>query len=305
MKLLKKIGIIVPILILMSLLFSINVNAAKNASVKSISDEYTNEDTNIKEELSEKIHEVKASDAKKEDIINIINGKAPEDGGEASVEDILAIYNEITEKYSHEELAQLIEDNKEEISKELDIKEEDVEKGADFLRNTDEKSLKNIINQDLDWNQIKDRIDNGEDFETVVTEYFTPEKIAELGFKVLLANVIVKQVLLGISLYLIFKIIVRWIIFAKAKKHGWAAIVPIYNEITYLNVCKISPWFILLNLIPILGNIAYTVVKIVSRFKLSYAFGRGALFGLGLLFLDPIFELILAAEKNTYVIEEE
>lgn len=241
--------------------------------------------------------------ATKDDIINIIKNNVSETEEKVSVDEALTIYNEITDKYSHEELADMIEENKNEISKELNIKETDIEKGANILRNTDEDSLKEIINNDLNLDAIKEKIDNGEEVDNIIEEYFTPENVAKVGVKLLWANKIVKQILYGIIIYVVFKIIIRWRIFSKAKKHRWAAIVPIYNEVIYFKVCKMSTWFILLNLIPILGNIAYVIVKIVSKFKLSNAFGKGFLFGLGLWLLNPIFELILAIEKNTYIEE--
>ena len=95
-----------------------------------------------------------------------------------------------------------------------------------------------------------------------------------------------------------YKIILRWIIFKKANKHGWASIIPIYRQTTYLKVSKMSPWWILIVFIPFIGSLIYGIIKIISRFKLSKAFKKGAGFGFGLLFLPLIFESILAFNSN-------
>ena len=47
--------------------------------------------------------------------------------------------------------------------------------------------------------------------------------------------------------------------------------------------------------------IAATVVQIIQCVKLSKAFGHGAGYAVGLIFLTPIFMLILAFGKSQYV----
>ena len=55
-------------------------------------------------------------------------------------------------------------------------------------------------------------------------------------------------------------------------------------------------WKFLLVLIPIYG----IYLAIVAMFKLAKSFGKGVGFGFGLLFLSPIFLLILAFDNSTY-----
>jgi hypothetical protein len=115
---------------------------------------------------------------------------------------------------------------------------------------------------------------------------------------VLLANKIVRISLIVCAILFVYEIIVRWIIYKKAGRHGWAAIVPIYRQITMYKVSGLSPWLILLILIPIIGAFIIAIIEIIQKFKLSKKFGKGVLFGFGLLFLQPIFESIIAFSKK-------
>lgn len=96
----------------------------------------------------------------------------------------------------------------------------------------------------------------------------------------------------------IYGTIVRWIIYVKAGRQGWAAIVPIYRQIVMYQICGLSPWLMLLWLVPIFGWIAMFVIAIMKRFCLANSFGKGGLFGFGLLLFAPIFQSILAFNPN-------
>ena len=115
--------------------------------------------------------------------------------------------------------------------------------------------------------------------------------------KLFLANKIVKTVIAIIILLFIYKTILRWIIYKKAGKHGWAAIVPVYRQIVLYQVCGLSPWLMLFWLVPIIGWLIMLVVAIMKRFCLAKEFGKGTLFGFGLLIFPTIFQSILAFGK--------
>lgn len=95
----------------------------------------------------------------------------------------------------------------------------------------------------------------------------------------------------------VFYIATVWIIFTKAGRPGWAAIIPIYNTIVLLQITGHSGWTILLFLIPFVN----IVFGIIVYNDLSKAFGHGVGFMLGLLFLTPIFYPILAFGGSKYV----
>ena len=94
----------------------------------------------------------------------------------------------------------------------------------------------------------------------------------------------------------IFYAVCHWMIYAKAGKPGWAAIVPIYNYIVLLDIVGKPWWWILLLFIPLVN----IVVAIMVVNELSKSFGKGVGFTLGLLFLSFIFYPILAFGSAKY-----
>lgn len=92
----------------------------------------------------------------------------------------------------------------------------------------------------------------------------------------------------------IFTIVCNWKVFKKAGKHGWEAIVPIYNTIVLLEITKLPMWYLVLFFVPV-GNI---VVLFLIYLELAKKFGQSSAFGIGLVFLTPIFMAILAFSKN-------
>lgn len=101
-------------------------------------------------------------------------------------------------------------------------------------------------------------------------------------------------VMLAIS---ILTIVSMWKLFTKAEYPGWAAIVPFYNiwvlfEIVYGNGAKM---FLLL--IPF----ANFVFMIMLYIELAKCYGKDTGFGIGLVFLSPIFLPMLAFGNNEYL----
>lgn len=213
-----------------------------------------------------------------------------------SKEDILKIYDIVSEQYSPENIAEMIEENAEEIE-EQGISKEVISAGANFIRTTDAKSIRNMIENNIDVEDIKQKINQGytadEILNSVVQETPTEKKI-EIILGILLANQIIKTVFFTLLLLFVYGTILRWCIYQKAGKPGWAAIVPVYRQIVMYQVCGLSPWLMLLWFVPILGWLAMLVIAIMKRFCLAKEFGRGSLFGFGLLFLPVIFQSILA-----------
>lgn len=111
------------------------------------------------------------------------------------------------------------------------------------------------------------------------------------------------SVLFGGALFLFWlammavAILAAWRLFTKAGKPGWAAIVPIYNAIVMLEIIGRPLWFLILFFIPLVNIIAAIVVWL----DLAKSFGRSTAFGIGLIFLTPIFLLILAFGDARYL----
>ena len=87
-----------------------------------------------------------------------------------------------------------------------------------------------------------------------------------------------------------------WKMFSKAGKPGWAAIIPIYNLVILLEIAGKPLWWIVLFFIPLANFVAAILVSI----EVAKAFGKGAGFGLGLVFLGPIFYPILGFGSAEY-----
>lgn len=214
--------------------------------------------------------------------------------------DVLKIYDEVTNKYSSEEIADIIEENKEEIKKQ-GISEDVIDAGESFIRTTDTEQIREIIQNDIDIDDIKEKIEQGyspnEILKSVIEEMPADKKV-EVATKVFFSNKIVKTVIFILLVWFIYSTILRWIIYSKAGEHGWAAIIPIYRQIVMYRICGITPFFMLLWFVPVFGLIIMFVMAIVKRFSLASCFGRSGWFGLGLLILPPIFQTILACNPN-------
>jgi hypothetical protein len=78
-----------------------------------------------------------------------------------------------------------------------------------------------------------------------------------------------------------------WKIFTKAGQPGWASLIPLYNFIVLLNIAGKPLWWI--------------VFPPAGIFALAKCFGKGAGFGLGLVFLGFIFIPILGFGSARYI----
>lgn len=100
-----------------------------------------------------------------------------------------------------------------------------------------------------------------------------------------------------ISLVLcVFVLVCMWIVFRKAGKPGWAAIVPFYNLYVLFDITWGSGMRFLLLLIPIYN----IILSIQTQVRLAKAFGKSGGFAAGLIFLPYIFIPLLAFGKETY-----
>lgn len=272
----KKIGIIVTIVLLIILSFFVSKVEA------------VEEPKEVTEELLKELPD---------DLENITN------------EDILNIYDKITEEYSNDEIADIILENKDKISEEAGISESVIDTGAEFIRNTSQKDIRDILENDENINEIIRRLGQGdtpgEAVEAAIKNTTTSQKIGLL-VKILLANSIVKIVFWTILILFLYCTVTRCIIYKKAGKNWLAGIIPFYRQVTMYKVCGLSPFLMLLWLVPIFGWIVMFILAIMKRILLAQNFGRGGLFGIGILVLPPIFYSVLAFNSNIeYEGEEE
>lgn len=92
-------------------------------------------------------------------------------------------------------------------------------------------------------------------------------------------------------------LVATWKLFQKAGKPGWAAIVPFYNNYCMFEMVFGNGWLFLLLLVPCVN----VIIGFMLNFKLAKSFGQGTAFGLGLIFLYPIFICILGLGKYDYI----
>lgn len=72
-----------------------------------------------------------------------------------------------------------------------------------------------------------------------------------------------------------------WMVFTKAGRPGWVALIPLYNAYVVLKIAGRPGWWLLLLFIPVAGSIIWAVVCI----DVARHFGKDASYGLLLLFL--------------------
>lgn len=103
------------------------------------------------------------------------------------------------------------------------------------------------------------------------------------------------------SIFLILNIIARWRLFKKAGRWGFSALIPIYSDIVLCGIVRISPLWLICFLIPVF-NIFFGICYYgYMSIKLAIVFGKSGLFGLGLLFFNPIFVMILGFGDSEYI----
>ena len=228
------------------------------------------------------------------------------DNGNIDITKVITEYEKLTQEYTNDEIADMIEKNKDKLE-EKGISSDVVSAGTQVLRTMDEESVTKILKEDIKIDEVKEKLEDGytpNEVINYVTKNLTTKEKVNIALKLLFANKHFKIAVIIISVIMIYSIILRWIIFSKAGKHGFAAIIPIYRDVVYFKICSISPWVILFILLPIIGWLILAVLKIVSKFELSYNFGRKTGFGFGLWLLPIIFESIIAFSREIRYVEE-
>ena len=117
----------------------------------------------------------------------------------------------------------------------------------------------------------------------------------------------------------------RWRVFSKAWLAGWKSLIPIYSEYCTFKISWKTMFFwiviaagivsgmltnmmdgqetvsALVRLLASAAGVTVTIINLVMNIKLSQRFGHGILFGLGLMFLTPVFTLILGLGDSEYL----
>jgi len=108
-------------------------------------------------------------------------------------------------------------------------------------------------------------------------------------------------------------------IFQKAGERGWKSFIPVYCNYINYKICWRPLWFwisaillaasvalrlaeqsTLTDALIIAVTVAAALLRIVRLYRLAGAFGHGVLFTIGLVFLHPVFILILGLGDSQY-----
>lgn len=118
----------------------------------------------------------------------------------------------------------------------------------------------------------------GYSFDNIVSEYLNP------------------IYLIPTAIAMIAILISEWRVFTKAGQPGWAILIPFYGTwVLYKVICGRGTAMFRL-LIPFYN--IYWAFK--SMIKLAHAYGKSTGFGVGLIFLEPIFMCILGFGDAQY-----
>ena len=107
----------------------------------------------------------------------------------------------------------------------------------------------------------------------------------------------------------VLQVIGMWKVFKKSGEEGWKAIIPIYNQYTMCKITGVNPWWVLIvvvasgltgalgesdlaSVVSLLSSIISIYFSVLLYVSLARAFGKSDGFAVGLILLNPIFNLI-------------
>mgnify|MGYP000723071004 FL=1 len=216
------------------------------------------------------------------------------------LEEAIDLYNQITPQYTNNEIIAVIEKNMDEFVQ-SGVKKEDLDSIITVLKRVDTVQLKKVLGK-IDIEEIATRVKNGESTTQilkVITDQFSTSEKVDIIFGTLLSTKIIKNFAIVMIVLAIYRTLLRCVIYKKAHKKAWASFIPVYRNVVMLKICNMSPCWLLLLLVPVVGWIILWIVSVASKFMLAEAFGKGTGFAFGLWLLAPIFETILVFSKKT------
>ncbi len=134
---------------------------------------------------------------------------------------------------------------------------------------------------------------------------------AEIAIAV--AGVILGALAMFFLMSYLLQVVAYWRLFKKAGQGGWKSLIPIYSSYIRYKISWRPLWFWISGFLIALGfvlegffgqypieraasvvvTITGWVIYAMSMYKLSRAFGHGFLYAIGLIFLQPLFTMIL------------
>ncbi len=97
---------------------------------------------------------------------------------------------------------------------------------------------------------------------------------------------------------MVIGIVAAWKVYAKAGRHGWAALIPFYNIYVLMEVVGRPGWWLILYFIPIVN----IVISLIVSLDLAHSFAKSTAFGVvGLWLFSLIGWLMLGFGSARYV----
>jgi hypothetical protein len=99
----------------------------------------------------------------------------------------------------------------------------------------------------------------------------------------------------------VFMVVIMWVLYKKAGRNGWEAIVPIYNGWVYCEVAGRPGWWVflfLLAIIPVVGPLLALAVHVVLAIDFAKSFGKEPVWAVLLVLLPVVGYAILAFDKK-------
>ena len=297
---------IIKILIIFTLIITImlccNINQSNATIGSEIEEKQTNND--IANYILDVEDKEEVSDAIK-DLILTINSEGM---NKSLLSQTLNFYTQLTDQYTNNEIVDMIERNKGELEKN-NVSMDNINSIETLLKNVDTAQLKKVLSQ-VDVDQISAKIENGESVTSIlksITGNMTTTEKVNFVMDILLSAYVIQIIAVALIVLFIYRTLLRCVIYKKAHQKAWAAFIPIYRNIVMLKICGMSPWWLLLLLVPVIGWLILFVIMVASKFMLAESFGKGTVFAFGLWLLAPIFETILVFSRKTKYIgfEEE
>ena len=145
-----------------------------------------------------------------------------------------------------------------------------------------------------------------------------------MGLLAISSLMILGGIYVGIAfIWWLLQIIANWRIFTKAGESGWKSIIPLYGDYVSYRIAWQTSYFCLIFILGIVASgiegaanpngdnmmlmaivalirLIIALIGIMYSVKLARAFGRGTGFAIGLIFLQPIFMLILGFGDDPY-----
>ncbi len=145
-----------------------------------------------------------------------------------------------------------------------------------------------------------------------------------MGLLAISSLMILGGIYVGIAfIWWLLQIIANWRIFTKAGESGWKSIIPLYGDYVSYRIAWQTSYFWLIFILGIVASgiegaanpngdnmmlmaivalirLIIALIGIMYSVKLARAFGRGTGFAIGLIFLQPIFMLILGFGDDPY-----